>query len=85
MADRRVTRSGKNSDGDITKLCGPGFGSVAKADAISHIENREHTYYTRDGASRADVHVVSHSRYGKYLTTRDDQSLRNNLDNLDNC
>lgn len=85
MANRQVTRSGKDPDGDITKLCGPDFGSVAKADAISHIENRVHTYYTRDGASRADVRVVDHPRYGKYLTTKDDQSLRNNLDNLDNC
>ncbi len=85
MAYRQVTRSGKNSDGDITRLCGPGYGSVTKADAISHIENRVHTYYTRDGASRADVRVVRHPRYGKYLTTRDDQSLRNNLDNLPNC
>jgi len=44
MADRQVTASGKDKDGDITKLCksGEAWSPRQKADAIRDIENGTH-------------------------------------------
>lgn len=39
MASRRVTRTGKDRDGDITALCGH-WGRANKAEAIRDIEFR---------------------------------------------
>ena len=83
MAQRHVTRSGKDRDGDITALCGD-WGRAPKADAISDINSGRHTYYTNVGGNRAQVRVVT--RNGRpYLTTAADASGRNNLDNLPDC
>ena len=86
MADRRVTGTGKDRDGDITKLCnGSVWGSTAKASAISHIEGRVHTYYVQQpGTIRAEVRVVNGAN-GKYLRTDADAASGNNLDNLPDC
>ena len=86
MADRRVTATGKDRDGDITKLCnGSVWGNVTKASAISQIEGRVHTYYVQQpGTTRADVHVVNGVN-GKYLRTDADAASQNNLDNLPDC
>lgn len=86
MADRRVTGTGKDRDGDITKLCNASvWGSVTKASAIQHIENRTHSYYVQQsGTSRVDVNVVN-GPSGKYLRTDPDPASRNNLDNLPDC
>lgn len=84
MADRRVTRTGKDRDGDITSLCG-GWGTATKATAISDIELRRHTYYVQDSYSRrADVQVVN-GPTGKYLRTDPNSSCADNLDNLPDC
>ena len=84
MADRRVNASDKDSDGDITKLCG-GWGSVTKSQAIQHIEDGTHAYYVQQpGTSRVDVHVVD-GPTGKYLRTDPDPKSSNNLDNLPAC
>ena len=84
MADRRVTRTGKDQYGDITRLCG-GWGTAAKRDAISHIEHRVHTYYVQDRwGRRADVHVVR-GPTGKYLRTDPNSTCADNLDTLPNC
>lgn len=84
MADRQVTSTGKDTDGDITKLCG-GWGSRLKADAIRDIEGSTHAYYVRGtGGTRIDVHVVN-GRTGKYLRTDPDKTSSNNLDDLPNC
>ena len=84
MADRRVTGTGKDRDGDITKLCGS-WGSATKTQAIEHIENGAHTYYVQQaGTSRVDVHVVK-GPTGKYLRTDADPASKNNLDNLPDC
>ena len=84
MADRQVTATGKDPDGDITKLCG-GWGSASKAQAIGDIESRTHTYYVQQpGTTRVDVHVVD-GPSGKYLRSDPDSSSKNNLDNLPNC
>lgn len=85
MADRRVTATGKDSDGDITSLCNPGewWSSVSKSHAIKDIESKTHRYYVRTGSGEADVNVVKGSS-GKYLRT-DPESAVDNLDDLPDC
>lgn len=87
MATRRVTATGKDSDGDITKLChgGMAWSPRSKANAISDIESNAHAYYVEDRQGRrADVHVAG-SGSSKYLRTDPDSSCPNNLDNLPDC
>lgn len=87
MATRYVTRSGKDKDGDITKLCnhGEAWSPRSKADAISDIENKAHEYYVSwtDG-QKTPIRVVN-GKSGKYLRTQRDGSTKNNLDDLDDC
>lgn len=84
MSDRRVTSTGKDPDGDITRLCG-NWGSAGKAQAISDIEGWIHTYYVQDYLGRrADVLVVN-GPTGKYLRTDPNSRCSDNLDNLPNC
>lgn len=87
MADRRVTQTGKNSQGDITSLCNTGqsWSPRSKADAISDIENRLHTYYVQWPEKRTEIRVVDDRVKGKYLRTDRDQTSKNNLDDLPNC
>lgn len=87
MADRKVTASGKDKDGDITKLCNSGesWSPRAKADAIRDIDNGIHSYYVQQpGTSRTEVRVVNEGG-SKYLRTTADKSSNNNLDNLPDC
>jgi len=84
MADRRVTRTGKDTNGNITSLCGS-WGSVTTATAIREIESGTNTYYVQDGyGRRADVHVVNGAS-GKYLRTDPNAICSDNLDNLPDC
>ena len=77
MADRKVDRTGKDADDDITRLCGPSYVSVLKSEAVSHIRNRTHTYYVQEpGTQRADVHVTS----AGHLRTDPDGDPKNNLE-----
>lgn len=90
MADRRVTQSRKDKDGDITALCNPDFsGSWSprfKDDAIADIENGDHTYYVLQGdETRAEIQVINDQKKGKYLRTHPDQVVDNNLDELPGC
>ena len=82
MADRYVTRTGKDVDGDITKLCNPGkfWSPRSKQDAISDIESRNHTYYVRWTSGRTKIQVVN-----GYLRTDRDGTSKNNLDELPDC
>lgn len=82
MADRPVTRTGKDNDGAITKLCGP-WGRVDKWTAISHIEGRVHMYTS--GGYAIDVVHDSTVTGGKYLRTDPGGGPSNNLDNLPDC
>jgi hypothetical protein len=86
MADRRVTRTGKDRDGDITSLCDSGqyWSPRLKADAIRDIESGVHSYYTIVRNQRANVIVVNGPR-GKHLRTDKDTTMHNNLDDLPNC
>lgn len=86
MADRRVTRTDKDDDGDITALCNPGeaWSPRPKADAIDDIDDGIHTYYVQDSSGRSDIHVVNDPD-GPYLRTDPDGSASNNLDELPDC
>lgn len=83
MADRRVTHSRKNRDGDITAIGNPGqfWSPRLKADAISDIELRIHTYYVQWPEKRTEIRVVNGAT-GRYLRTDRDNTTRNNLDDL---
>lgn len=85
MANRAITRSRKDSDGDIIAIGNPNetWSPVSKADAIYHIESGTHYYYVpwNDGNSTA-IRVVDDVRHGKYLRTDHDTTSRNNLDDL---
>ena len=84
MTQRRVLRTGKDSDGDITSLCGA-WGSTTKSTAITEIRNRTVTYYVQDSLSRrADVSVVDGAT-GPYLRTDANTTCVDNLDTLGDC
>ena len=87
MAERRVTKTGKDSDGDITKLCNNSttWSFEYKSNAIRHIENGTHTYYVNEAGYRSDVHVYKDGYGNKHLRTFADSTSKNNLDNLPNC
>ena len=87
MAKRYVYKSGKDKDGDITKLCSSGadWSPRQKADAIRDIDNSTHSYWVSwsDG-QETEIKVVNGST-GKYLRTLRDGSTKNNLDDLPDC
>ena len=87
MADRQVSATRKDNDGDILALCNSaGYWSPrSKADAINDIESGLHTYHVLwQGGRRTEVRVVN-GRFGKYLRTDWDDTPRNNLDDLPDC
>ncbi|MEW8051108.1 MAG: DUF3892 domain-containing protein [Candidatus Thiodiazotropha sp.] len=87
MAERAVTRTKKDQDGDILALCKPGeyWSPRPKANAIQDIESGAHSYYVpwSDG-TKTPIHVVN-GPTGKYLRTDKDNTTRNNLDDLPDC
>ena len=87
MADRAVRKTGKNADGDITRLCdtGASWSPRSKADAIRDIESGLHTYYVPWTSGRTEIRVVNDRVKGKYLRTDRDNTTRNNLDDLLDC
>ena len=87
MTDRAVYKTGKNSTGDITALCNEGesWSPRSKANAISDIENKVHTYYVPWKSGRTEIRVVNDPVKGKYLRTDRDNTTRNNLDDLPDC
>lgn len=84
--DRAVTRTGKNADGDIIRLCNPSasWSPVSKETAIRDIETGTHTYYVPWTTGRTEIRVVPGPN-GKHLRTDRDSTSRNNLDDLPNC
>ena len=87
MADRQVSRTGKDRDGDITSLCHTGehWSPRLKRDAINDIEHGLHRYYVLwRGGPRTEIRVVNGAT-GKYLRTDADTTNRNNLDDLPDC
>ena len=86
MADRAVTKTGKDRDGDITSLCEAGayWSPRSKAEAIRDIESGVHTYHVPWTSGRTEIRVVQGAS-GKYLRTDRDNTPRNNLDELPDC
>lgn len=86
MADRQVTATRKDEDGDILALCNSGawWSPRKKTDAIKDIDDEDHSYYVQKGAKRVDIHVVK-GPTGKYLRTDPDVTDSNNLDDLPDC
>ncbi|MCP2016887.1 DUF3892 domain-containing protein [Qipengyuania citrea] len=87
MAKRYVRQTGKDKDGDITRLCNSGqpWSPRAKVDAIRDIENGTHEYcvnWTHYPETR--IRVVQGPN-GKYLRTDRDETNKNNLDDLPDC
>lgn len=80
MADRAVRQTGKSQNGDILSLkdAGQSWSPRLKADAISDIESRIHTYYVPWNSGRTEIRVVN-GEHGKYLRTDRDATTRNNL------
>ena len=86
MAGRAVYKTGKDLDGDITKLCNANqlWSPRKKSDAIRDIETGVHSYYVPWRLGRTEIHVVD-GPTGKYLRTDSDDTSRNNLDDLPDC
>ena len=87
MIDRRVTQTGKDKDGDITKLCNPNawWSPRSKKDAIEDIDGGTYRYYVKTDDEEVDIHVVDDPDKGKYLRTDPDKTTSNNLDDLPDC
>lgn len=89
MADRPVTKTRKDEQGDILALCNDGsrWSPREKWDAIGDIEDEVHTYYVPWKSGRTEIRVVKDSSVsgGKYLRTDRDDTERNNLDDLPDC
>ena len=89
MAKRYVRQSGKDRDGDITKLCNSDTGNYwsprFKADAIRDIENSTHQYWVNWSNSPETKIRVVNGPNGKHLRTDRDNTSKNNLDDLPNC
>jgi len=84
--DRRVKKTGKDKNGNITSLCNAGevWSPRSKADAIKDIDDKTHTYYVEEVTPRVNVKVVTEGTT-KYLRTVSDKTSKNNLDNLPDC
>ena len=87
MAKRFVNKSGKDKDGDITKLCNSGetWSPRHKADAIRDIDDKVHEYYVRWTDGQETIVKVVNGSTGKFLRTQRDGSTKNNLDDLPDC
>lgn len=86
MADRAVTRTGKDDEGNIISLCNPNasWSPRKTGDAIYDIENNVHTYHVPWNSGRTEIRVVN-GPTGKYLRTDRDNTSKNNLDDLPDC
>lgn len=85
MPDRRVTRTSKDEDGDITSLCSDAWWSpVSTSQVIKDIKSGAYRYYVKAGTEEADIHVVP-GPTRKYLRTDPDKQKVDNLDELPDC
>lgn len=80
---RQVKRTVKDSNGDVTKLCGV-WGSVDKDVAVRRIDADPEAYFVEEESPRVYVRVVEVNS-DKYLRTEADSTSKNNLENLPEC
>lgn len=84
VVSRKVTKAGKDKDGDITSLCGS-WGSTSKVTAIAEIKAGTVSYYVQQPGTSATRVIVAGSWPREYLKTEPDGQVANNLDALPNC
>jgi Protein of unknown function (DUF3892) len=87
MADRQVTRTRKDPEGNILALCldSAAWSPRQAADVINDIDNHVHTYFVLwPGGLRTEVRVID-AVAGKYVRTDRDNTTLNNLDDLPDC
>lgn len=86
MAIRMVTKSRKGYSGDILALCNPveSWSPRYKFDVIRDIENGTHNYFVDLDGLRVSVTVLS-DRGNKRLIAKDNNSINNALEELENC
>ncbi len=84
MADREITRTIKDKDGDITALCNSSelWSPKLKSMALLEIEDNIHRYFVKVDEEEVDIHVVNDRLKGKYLRTDPDKTKRNILNDL---
>lgn len=87
MADREITSTIKNKNGDIAGLCNSSelWSPKLKSMAIYEIEDHIHRYYIIIGNEIVYIHVVNDPFKGKYLRTDPDKTTKNNLLELPDC
>jgi hypothetical protein len=87
MDPRQVIATGKDKDGDITKLCNHAqyWSPRPKRDAIDDIDNRGIKYVVVWPDGKITPVTVVNGANGKYLRTLRDGSSRNNLADLPDC
>lgn len=87
MADRSVTQTEKNTDGDITALCNQhaAWSPRLKQDTIDDINSGTHTYYVLWTDNKRTEITVVNGPHGQYLRTDRDQTTHNNLADLPDC
>ena len=81
--DRRVKATKKDRSGNIVALCNPGqsWSPRRKADVIKDITSSRKSYYVQELAQRRYLRVVGPDT----LSTTEDATSKNNLDNLPVC
>lgn len=89
MITRYVTRTGKDSHGNITKLCNPNeeWSPRSAKNVIKDIEDPDIdiSYCSKSGKKTAPIIVVEKKDGTKYLWSVWDGSTENNLDVLPDC
>ena len=83
MANRQVIRTRKNGE-EIIALCGIGWPTTSKDEAIRQINKCINRYYVNDLDRRVEVRVVDGDD-GPYLRTDWDDTTHNNLLDLPDC
>lgn len=82
MASAQVSHSGKDQYGDITAIGVKGSWQDSKRVAIANIESGAGAYHVSWTDGQVTPINVVQGPTGKYLRTRRDGSIGNNLDNL---
>lgn len=86
MIERKVTKSRKDSNGNITAICNPGewWSPKTSIEAIREIEEKLYSYHVILNGEKVDIKVIR-GETGKYLRTDPDKTTKNNLDELPDC
>lgn len=86
MIERKVTKSRKDSNRNITAICNPGewWSPKTSIEVIKEIEEKLYSYHVILSGEKVDIKVIR-GETGKYLRTDPDKTTKNNLDELPDC